>query len=338
MIHVEKKILKTIVGDIDLITLKSPTMEVALTSFGAAVYYIKVLNHLVSVGPQNMDHFLQSLVYYGKTVGRTSGRLILPSFKIDNKVYPIKPFKGDNVKLHGGPTGFSFRHFKTVSSVSGETEGSVSFAYTSQHMEEEYPGKMNVLITYHLTNEMGLKIIFEADSDQDTICNLTNHTYFNLSTAKPHIFDHDITIHADHYLDIDKDVIVRAKKAVKGTPFDFNQKTNLGRRMQQMKDTPFMGFDHTWILKNQITKVEVDEVSSPVKLQVETSYPAVVIYTHNYPSPVTIEQFNTNGIHSSFTLECQYEPGGIHYPFLNQAILRKNEHYKHFILYQFVKK
>jgi aldose 1-epimerase len=185
---------------------------------------------------------------------------------------------------------------------------------------------------------MGLKVLFEARSDHDTLCNLTNHTYFNLSTTRTNILDHEVVIHADYYLDIDENNIIKSKKAVANTPFDFNKKAYLGDRIKEMKQTPFMGFDHTWIFKDQPTKMEIDEESSPVKLYVETDYPAVVMYTHNHPAPSKLEQFKHDGTHSSFTLECQYEPGGIHYPDLNSAILRKNQLYKHYILYQFVEK
>jgi aldose 1-epimerase len=338
MIKVEKKKVDTNLGEIDLISMKSSDMEVVLTSYGAAVYSIKVLGNLVTVAPQQFDLFFRSPFFYGKTIGRTSGRLILPSYQIDHAYYPIKPFRGDKVKLHGGPSGFSYRHFKTLVHTSGEDEGSVSFMYQSMHMEEEFPGELKLIVTYKLTKSMGLNIMFEATSDHDTLCNITNHTYFNLSTSRTNILDHQFQIHADHYLEIDQDNIVLSKKSVKDTLFDFNVKTNLGERIKKMQLTPFNGFDHTWLFNNQKTKMEIDEPSSPVKLIVETSYPAVVIYTHNYPSPTKLEQFKHDGTHSSFTLECQFEPGGIHFPYLNSAILRKNELYKHHILYQFVEK
>jgi len=338
MIKVEKKKVDTHLGEIDLITMKSSDMEVILTSYGAAVYSIRVLGNLVTVAPQQFDHFFRSPFFYGKTIGRTAGRLVLPSYQIDHSFYPIKPYRGEKVKLHGGPTGFSFRHFKTLTYTSSEHEGSVSFMYTSLHMEEEFPGEMRVIVTYKLTEDMGLKVLFEARSDHDTLCNLTNHTYFNLSTSRNNILDHMLKIDADHYLEIDADNIIQSKKDVKGTPFDFRKSTDLGARIKEMQQTPFNGFDHTWLFNDVKQKIEIDESSSPIKLIVETDYPSVVIYTHNYPAPTKLEQFKHDGTHSSFTLECQYEPGGIHYPYLNSAVLRKNELYKHYILYQFVEK
>ena len=338
MIKAYQKCLDTKYGEIDIITLKSEDMEVILSSYGAAIYQIKVLGHLVTVAPQNFDDYFQSPFFYGKTIGRTSGRLILPSFKINHAYYPIKPFRGEKIKLHGGPTGFSFRHFKSFNLQSSDKYASVSFQYTSLHMEEEFPGEMDVIVTYRLTDEMDLWITYDAKSDHDTLCNLTNHTYFNLSTASNHIYNHDLLIHANAYLEIDEENIVLSKKETYQTPFDFHLKANLGERLFEMKQTPFNGFDHTWLLDDVINKIEVDEPSSPVRLAVETSYPAVVIYTHNHPSPTRLEQFKHDGTHSSFTLECQFEPGGINYSYLNSSILRKGEKYHHFIKYKFIEK
>lgn len=338
MIKADKRVVDTKYGEIDLITLKSEDMEVILTSFGAAIYQIKVFGNLVTVAPQAFDDFFQSTFYYGKTIGRTSGRLVLPSFKINHAYYPIRSYRGEKVKLHGGPTGFSFRHFKLCGLKIKDEEASVSFCYRAMHMEEDYPGEMDVIVTYTLNRDMELMISYQAQTDHDTLCNLTNHTYFNLSTTANHIYYHDMIIRSKHYLDINEDNIILSQKPTLDTPFDFNQKTRLGERIMVMKDTPFNGFDHTWLLDDIPEKIEIDEPSSPVKLIIETSYPAVVIYTHNHPAPSKLEQIKNDGTHSSFTLECQFEPGGIHYPYLNDNVLKKDETYKHYIRYKFVEK
>jgi aldose 1-epimerase len=338
MMHITKEKKLTSVGSIDLVTLKTDTMEVILTSYGAAVYQIWVHGHLVSVQPLDLNTFLSAKYYYGKTVGRTSGRLILPDFQIDQNIYPISEHRGEGVKLHGGPRGFSFRNFSIVKERILSEEVMVQFKYESKHLEEEYPGNLTLFVTYHLTKSQGLLIDFDATSDQDTLCNITNHLYFNLSTKRSDVLDHVMQINANQYLEIDDLLKPKQKTDVNGLPFDFRIEKHLGKQMELMKDTSFEGFDHTWLLTGALPSVVVDEPSSPVKLICETDYPAVVIFTHNQPSPDGLPQFKTDGKHSAFTLECQFEPGGIHFPFLNAAILRKNEKYHHYIRYQFVDK
>lgn len=338
MIKIDHTKVDTFLGEIDFVKLKSSDMEVILTSYGAAVYQIRVFGRLVTVAPMEIDTFLRSPYYYGKTVGRTAGRLILPSFKIDHTYFPISSFKGEHVKLHGGPTGFSFRHFKLIEKKEYSDRAVVSFSYRSQHMEEEFPGELAVKVIYTLSQDMKLTIQYEAISDLDTLCNLTNHTYFNLSSDCNNILEHEFKINADHYLELNKDMMIQSKKSVNGTPFDFLTKKHLGTQIDQMRETSFNGFDHTWIFNDEKQKIEIDEPSSLVKMVVETSYPAVVIYTHNHPAPSKLEQFKHDGTHSSFTLECQYEPGGIHFPYLNSAILRKKQKYNHFMSFQFIEK
>lgn len=338
MLDIIKEKKWTSVGQIDLVTLKSDTMEVVLTSYGAAVYKIFVKGHLVSVQPLDLDTFLSAKYYYGKTVGRTSGRLICPDFQIDKDIYPITPYRGESVKLHGGPKGFSFRNFKLVKERVLSEEVFVQFKYEAKHLEEEYPGNLTLFVTYHLTKKQGLLIEFDATTDMDTLCNITNHLYFNLSKVRHDVLDHRMSIQADRYLEVDDDLKPIQKAEVTGLPFDFRHEQHLGKRMDMMKNTSFEGFDHTWLLNGTLPNAVIDEPSSPVRLVCETDYPAVVIFTHNQPSPDGLGQFPTDGKHSCFTLECQFEPGGIHFPFLNHAILRKHEKFHHYIKYQFVDK
>ncbi|PKK98017.1 MAG: hypothetical protein CVV57_09365 [Tenericutes bacterium HGW-Tenericutes-2] len=338
MLNYDKKTVPTSLGNIELITLRSPDMEVKLTSYGAAIFEINVLDQCVTVQPKDLEDFLKSPFFYGKTIGRTSGRLVLPSYKINDKTYPISSFGGKNVKLHGGKNGFAFQHFQVDSIKVDTNQVSVVFSYLSQDMEEEYPGNLELKVIYTLDLNLGLLIEFVSKSDQDTLCNLTNHAYFNLVTEKETILDHHIVIHADHYLDINEEMIVKSKEKVYDKPFDFNQVSHLGESIKQMLDTPFRGFDHTWIFNRKNNQIEIDEPFSLVKLVVDTSYPSVVIYTHNFPVQHKLNPIKGHGIHSSFTLECQYEPGGIHHDYLHSGILLRNECYEHYILYRFIKK
>jgi aldose 1-epimerase len=338
MLNYYRETVTTTLGSVDLITLKSNDMEVKLTSFGAAIFYIKVLGNIVTVQPKKLEDFLKSPFFYGKTIGRTSGRLVLPSYQINDITYPISSFGGKHVKLHGGKNGFAFKPFTLKDYFIDENKVSVTFSYVSIDMEEEYPGKVILDVVYTLDSHLGLLIEYHALSDQDTLCNITNHTYFNLTVKKQTILDHQLLIHADHYLEINDEMIVKSKEKVKGLPYDFNVKSHLGDKIKLMLNTPFKGFDHTWLFNTKKDQIEVDEPSSQVKMIIDTSYPSVVIYTHNFPVKDELEEIKGNGVHSSFTLETQYEPGGIHHDYLNSAILYKDQAYQHHILFRFIKK
>jgi aldose 1-epimerase len=340
---VTNKIEKTVVGDVNFITIENDDrLKVTLTTFGAAVYSLQFKDsndHYIerSVRPSNIDEFMTSTHYYGKTVGRISGRIMVPGYKIDDRFYEVTPFGGNNSKLHGGALGFSYRHFHIEEIIEESDQVKIIFSIYSPHMEEGFPGKIHFFVTYVITNQNGLEIYYNAKSSEDTIFNVMNHLYFNLS-GKNTIEQHKLKVLAEKYHDIDVDFNGKGLKSVERTVFDFRTLTPLEKRMKEQKQTDFLGFDHTFILNHhsiddEVVTLEDDETKT--RLSVYTSYPAVVIYTHNQKSPSTLDaQFN-DGMYSALTLECQYEPGGIHYAYLNSAILRKDEPYQHVTKYVF---
>ena len=101
--------------------------------------------------------------------------------------------------LHGGNVGFD-RKFWDVTPIEGICEDSLILKYTSPDGEEGYPGTLKVMVTYTFTDDNELVIHYEAVSDKDTLCNLTNHTYFNLAgEGNGTIEDHVIEIDADTF-------------------------------------------------------------------------------------------------------------------------------------------
>lgn len=335
-LKIEQK--SSIVGQIDMITLQHKEMTVKLTSYGAAIYEIKAFNELVTVGPKDLNAFLTSTHYYGKTIGRTSGRLVVPSYQIGNQSYPVKPFNAPKTQLHGGKTGFAFRNFEILETKVLDRSASVTFKYVSKDQEEDFPGELTLLVTYVLKDDNTLAIYHEATSTKDTLCNITNHVYINLEHKKSSIMNHQLLISSSAYLDIDSEFMIKGKHTINQTPFDFRKMHRLGDGIQEMQQTSFRGFDHTWLFDHDDLKVELFDPSSKISLRLYTDYPAVVIYTHNLPSPNRLETFNHDGRNSGLTLECQYEPGGIHHAFLNSAILRQNDIYKHQIIFVFEQK
>jgi len=333
-IKIDKK--QTKVGLVELVTLKNDVIELTLTSYGAAIYQLLVEGQAVHVGPKNLDQFLSDPLYYGKTVGRTAGRLWMPGYHISNKFIPIEPNDGQT-KLHGGALGFSFQHFSVKQMNYNNNEVSCSFMYFSKHLEEGYRGNLELTVTYTLNRYNEVSIIYDAITDQDTLCNLTNHIYFNLSKDSENVLNHRLYLDADQYLDIDEDVKIKGKKDVSNSPFDFRKEKSIHQAIDVLKDTPLLGLDHTFLLNSQKQCVIMSEPSFDYRLVCSTTYPAVVIYTHNQPSKKQLERIKHDGFQSGITLEFMFEPGGIHHPDLNHAILRKKEPYHHEIKFKFDK-
>ena len=113
----------------------------------------------------------------------------------------------------GGNRGFNHRVWSVLKTVN--SGGTLHHSgYISPDGEENYPGTLNVQVTYTLTGDNALSIDYKATTDKDTPINLTNHTYFNLAgyNAGP-ITDHELWIHAGYYTPVDDALISPANIA-----------------------------------------------------------------------------------------------------------------------------
>jgi aldose 1-epimerase len=317
------KTIQTVVGEVQSIVLENEHLAVEILSYGASIFHLYVKNNEekmeVSVQPQDINEFLTSDFYYGKTVGRTSGRLFYPSYSIGDTEYLLDDAHQPSL-LHGGENGFSFKHFD----VTELSVNHVKLRAVSYEDEGPYDGVLTLFVTYHIENH-AFSIQFEAKTTETSLCNITNHVYLNLSHM-PTIDNHHMTIHAKNYLNIDEDNRIKSVDPVL-SPLDFNQGLYLNEALKIMKLTPFKGFDHTFLLdenENVQMKVETDVMVMTLK----TSYPSVVLYTHNKPSPHALRgQKKEDNQHAAFTIETQYEPGGIQFEGLHDAILEGGQTY-----------
>jgi len=163
--------------------------KVVIGTFGATIHQFIVNNGTsarnIVLGYDTAEEYEPPLrpashPYHGSTVGRYSNRIAKGSFTLNGQDYQLAINNGPNA-LHGGPTGFSERQW----SVEKKCENSVTLAYTSEDGEEGYPCKVTVHCTYTLIDDC-LKIKHEGwisnpFEKRETILNLTNHAYFNLT-------------------------------------------------------------------------------------------------------------------------------------------------------------
>ena len=135
--------------------------------------------------------------FFGALIGRHGNRIGGASFELNGVTYELEKNDGEN-NLHGGTPGYHKLMYQVETS-----DDSVTFSRTSPHMEQGYPGNLDLSVTYTLTDDNELKITYTAKSDQDTLCNMTNHSYFNL---KGHdggeITDHNVWIKANGFTEV----------------------------------------------------------------------------------------------------------------------------------------
>lgn len=332
------------IDDVTFITLNNQTgMKIVLSTNGASIYDLKVIdknNNLESVVlyPTNLEDFYTSTGYQGKCIGRFSGRIDKGVCEIAGKKYQLDINWNGISALHGGFNGIAFQNF-LYQIVEDSEKVEVIFTYLEK--EEILPGDVNYQITYQVfKNKNEINLLFDAETNKETIVNLTNHVYFNLSgDGKRTVMNQKMQLLCDKYTKLNQELITEKIEEVNEV-MDFRRLHEIGDYINDdsLQNHTAKGYDHCW-LKTDPEKAEVavmqDDLSGR-RLKVSSSYPAVVCYAGCYPLSFP---FNKDGIkiskHHSMCLECQYVPNGINMDNVCKAILKPGEKYHHYIKYQF---
>ena len=320
-------------------------LEMTVTNFGAIIVSLMVPDkngNLVDVvlGHDSIDDYQKSPEpYYGAICGRTANRIAKGKFTLDGKNYTLAVNNGPN-SLHGGLKGFNAVVWD-AKQIDAQT---LELAYLSKDGEEGYPGNLNVLVTYKLTDDNAVQIDFKATTDQATIHNLTNHSFFNLSGAgDEHIGDHLLQINADTYLPTDNTAIPYGKpENVEGTPMDFRELHEIGARINDDFEQLIFGkgYDHTYVLNKQNNELSFcAKAVSPktgIVMETYTTEPGVQLYTGNWLSgDYPVKNGKRYPERSAFCLETQHFPDSINNPDFPTTILRPNETFTSQTIYKF---
>ncbi len=317
--------------------------EVTLCTIGASIYDIRTKDkngvvESILYTPKNMADFPYDNSYFGKTIGRTGGRVSGSKFTLDNVEYTIP--SADPNGLHGGSDGLSFKTFDYVEN-NTDDYSEIIFSYLSPDMESGYPGNLKLDVIYRLyKNENKLTLRYEASTDKTTILNLSNHAYFNISgDAKEPVFNHDLYINASK---MEKIVNLIPQHIVDcDTIYSFKNKHKIGEYLfdeEIIKNTN--GYDYPYIFDDcnkNLDNIVLEDLKSGRRLKVKTTYPVVVVYTCNY---VGDEIMNNNKLaepYNAVCLECMYHPNTINSKFLKDKkdILNAGDTYNEEIEYIF---
>ena len=290
----------------------------------------------IVLGFDSLSGYLANNPYFGAIVGRYGNRIAKGKFEIDGNQYTLVQNNGVNA-LHGGIKGFDkviwkCEDFKTEKSVG------IKLSYLSQDGEEGYPGNLNSVVTYTLTDDNQLIFEYSATSDKSTPINLTQHSYFNLA-GQGDIKGHEVMIAASKYTVVDNTLIPTGElRDVKGTPFDFTAVKTIGQDLAATGGTP-LGFDHNYVLNTKKIKDLAVRVVEPISgriMEVYTDQPGVQFYTGNFlDGTLTGKNANVYKQHSGFCFETQHFPDSPNHPDFPTAILKPGETYHTTTIYKF---
>ncbi len=307
--------------DVSLYTLRnSAGMEVKITNYGGTITYVSVPDRhkkfgdvVLGFGSLNGYTAKVNTGYFGATIGRYANRLGHGTFTLDGHVFHIPTNENGNT-LHGGTKGFN-KEVWDAKDVSTANEAALELHRLSPDGEQGFPGNLDVTVKFTVTAKNELRLEYRAKTDQDTVLNLTNHSYWNLSgPGSGTILDDKLMIAADQYTPVDKGLIpTGAIDPVAGTPFDFRSLTTIGSRIkdnnQQLKIAN--GYDQNWVLSHpglSSVAVKVVDPKSGRVMEVLTDQPGVQFYTGNFLDGTVHGIGGTYNFRTALALETQHFP------------------------------
>ncbi len=323
-------------------------MSVKLLDLGGIILELKVPDRNgdfsdVVGGYDSVRSYEKGDGYQGALIGRFGNRINKGRFTLDGVEYSLFINNNDN-HLHGGEFGFNSKIFEAAPE-DGE-EPKLRLHTVSPDGEENYPGTLDLTVTYTLTKQNGLRIHYEAVTDKATPVNLTNHCYFNLNGyASGSVHSHMLMLDADTFLPTDERLIPTGElRAVDGTPFDFRVPKPIGKDINTDCDEINFagGYDHCLNFtggetKEPVKRAELYAEESGRVMEVYTNQPCVQLYTGNF---LTNSEYPFKGGYPQrkqtlLCLETQHMPDSINRKNFTDCVLRPEEKYDYTTEYRF---
>jgi aldose 1-epimerase len=315
--------------------VNSSGAELSVITYGAIIQSLKMPDgkgvfENVVLGFDQIEDYLTDRQYLGAIAGRYASRIANAKFTLGGVEYKLAQNDGRN-HLHGGIKGFN----RVVWNAEIISNDAFRLSYLSPDGEEGYPGNLHAHVTYKLTDENEVHVEVYASTDRNTIVNLVQHSYFNLSGRERNILEHLLKINASHYLRINNELMPTGEiYPVKNSPFDFTRPTSVGSRLQSSDEQlqNGRGYDHSWILDNPNSVIkEVAELSdeeSGRRLHVFTDFPLLHIYSGNFLSG----KFEHHG---GICLETQQFPDTPNQPNFPANIIEPGKAFLHTTIFKF---
>ncbi len=310
-------------------------LEMSVINYGCTITSILVPDRQgqpgdVVLGFDSLDGYLGSNHYVGCVIGRYANRIAAGKFTLSGRNYSLQANLPPH-HLHGGLNGFNKKLWSAVPFENEEGEG-VDFFYKSPDGEEGYPGTLDVMVRYMLSHENDIIFHYTAKTDQPTVINLSQHTYFNLNDHDAGILEHELMLRADQYLPVDHQMIPTGEfKDVNGSPFDFRKMKQVGKDISAEDEQINIanGYDHNWVLakkENELSEAAIlYHHESGRKMQVYTTEPGIQLYTGNFLDQQIGKGNSLNGPHAGLCLETQHFPDSPNQPNFPSVVLNPGE-------------
>ncbi|MDR2969341.1 MAG: galactose mutarotase [Tannerellaceae bacterium] len=328
-----------------LYTLKNGNgVEACITNYGGRLVSLMVPDKNgtmtdVVLGYGSIADYLASTGNFGALIGRYGNRISKGVFTLDGVTYEL-PQNNNGHCLHGGEHGY---HTKIWDGKQIDAQ-TLELRYLSPDGDANFPGNLDIKVTYKLTNDNAIDISYEATTDKATIVNLTNHSYFNLS-GKPDspILREIVMLNADRYTPVDETLIPTGELApVENTPMDLRQPVAIGVHIDEDFDqlVKGRGYDHNWVLNSNgdinVIAAKTKNLATGITMEVYTNEPGIQFYTGNF---MTGEDKGKHGVtypfRGAYCLETQHYPNSPNQEGFPSTVLRPGEKYFSRCIYKF---
>jgi len=318
-----------------LATVENVFLRVKVSNYGAIIQSIQLKqfhDRDVVLGYDTVEEYANDDKYIGTLIGRTANRIGQGTFKIDGKTYQLALNNGPN-NLHGGLSGFN-RKIWTIESLNTTK---ITLRLVSPDCEEGYPG--NLIVHFSVSVDKNRVVLsYQAVSDQDTIVNLSHHSYFNLHEDGT-IVDHQLEIFSKLFAPIDEfGLSLSPPVSVTETPFDFNVKAKIADRIDQPHEQLRLGkgFDHHYVHSADITHRLCRLSYDRIAMSVYTDLPGMHFYTGNYLDGKQVgKKQASHGWRTACCFETQFYPDSINNHERPDCLLLKETTYAQTTIFQF---
>ena len=327
----------------------SKGIKVNLTNYGGKIVNIWLPDRNgnqtdIILGFNTIDEYLKGSKSFGATVGRFANRIAKASFILDSITYNLPVNNGPNC-IHSGPDGFYSKIFdaKEIETPEGKA---VELHYVSPDGENGFPGTLDFLVTFKLTDNNELVINYKATTDKPTVLNVTNHAYFNLKgEGKGEITGMEVVVNADSIAEVANNEMIPTGiyRNISGTPMDFKTPRLVSKDIDADYDQLKYGggYDHAWILNKQAKEdlsfaASAYEPQSGRFMEVYTTEPSIQFFTGN---SLNGSQIGKSGVaytrRTGFCFETQHVPDSPNHPNFPSTVLRPGETYNSKTIYKF---
>ena len=261
-------------------TIENKFIKIKTLDIGASLFEVylksKKTNLILNLGSKK--NYIVKNGCVGATCGRFAGRISGAKFSIDREKFLLSKNEGDST-LHGGKKGFDKYVWRKIN----HKKNKIIYMLKSKHLDQGFPGNLTTYCSYHICRK-DLIIRYEYFSDRKTHVNLTNHSYWNLNKNKKYnIFNHDLKINSNKYLEVNKKLIPTGKiKSTKNTIYDFEKFSNLNEKIKKLSKNYYQkGFDLTYMVKKTPNEyiATLQNKLNKIKIDIFSDLPALTLYT-----------------------------------------------------------